>query len=71
LPFGIAQHNKQVQKMLRARGVNLKRVHFQIWDYADVWFRDYGPTFVVQRQKSEIAIVQWQFSAVGRQVTNR
>jgi agmatine deiminase len=56
---------QQIQKLLRKRGVNLKRVQFHIWDYADVWFRDYGPTFVVQRQKAEIAIVQWQFNAWG------
>ncbi len=30
-----------------------------------MWFRDYGPTFVVNRQRNEKAIVQWQFNAWG------
>jgi len=51
--------------MLKARGVRLSKVQFHIWDYADVWFRDYGPTFLVNRQRQETAIVQWQFNAWG------
>jgi agmatine deiminase len=34
-------------------------------DYADVWFRDYGPTFVVNREHHELAMVDWQFNAWG------
>lgn len=34
-------------------------------DYADVWIRDYGPTFVVNREKHELAMVNWQFNAWG------
>jgi agmatine deiminase len=65
----VAVRNRTVQerirKALQERGVKLSRVHFHIWDYADVWFRDYGPTFVLQRQKRQTAIVQWQFNAWG------
>jgi agmatine deiminase len=54
-----------IRKSLKDRGVRLRQVHFHIWDYADVWFRDYGPTFVVNRQRNETAVVQWQFNAWG------
>ncbi len=54
-----------IRKSLKERDVRLRHVHFHIWDYADVWFRDYGPTFVVNRQRNETAIVQWQFNAWG------
>ena len=54
-----------IRKSLKVRGVRLSHVHFHIWDYADVWFRDYGPTFVVNRQRNETAVVQWQFNAWG------
>ena len=32
---------------LKNEKVDLRRVHFHLISYADVWFRDYGPTFVV------------------------
>jgi agmatine deiminase len=54
-----------IRKSLTDRGVRRSHVHFHIWDYADVWFRDYGPTFVVNRQRDETAVVQWQFNAWG------
>ncbi len=56
---------RSVSALLRDRGVDLRRVHFEIWDYADVWFRDYGPTFVVNRPEGKTAIVQWRFNAWG------
>ena len=56
---------ERIRKFLKERGVRLSRVQFHVWDYADVWFRDYGPTFVVNRQRNETAIVQWQFNAWG------
>jgi agmatine deiminase len=55
----------RVRSLLKAAGIDGRRVHFQIWDYADVWFRDYGPSFVVNRALRKIAIVQWRFNAWG------
>jgi agmatine deiminase len=54
-----------VRALLKAGGVDLRRVNFHVWDYADVWFRDYGPAFVVNRGLHKIAIVQWRFNAWG------
>ncbi|MDD2756477.1 MAG: agmatine deiminase family protein, partial [Methanothrix sp.] len=53
---------------LKGEKVDLHRVHFHVIDYADVWFRDYGPTFVVNREKEtgkRVAAVNWVFNAWG------
>ena len=55
----------RVAALLKKAGVAAGRVRFHVWDYADVWFRDYGPTFVVNRDLGKIAIVQWRFNAWG------
>jgi agmatine deiminase len=34
-------------------------------DYADVWIRDYGPSFLVNRAIGELAMVDWTFNAWG------
>ena len=54
---------------LRQEKVDLQRVRFHIISYADVWFRDYGPTFVVNRDRKQgagrVAAVNWIFNAWG------
>jgi agmatine deiminase len=55
----------KVRDLLKQRRIDLKRVQFYIWDYADVWFRDYGPMFLVDRGGNRTAIVQWRFNAWG------
>jgi agmatine deiminase len=55
----------RVAALLKKAGVPAGRVQLHVWDYADVWFRDYGPTFVVNRDLGKIAIVQWRFNAWG------
>ena len=47
------------------RRIDLRRISFHIWDYADVWFRDYGPIFIVNKGKKQIAILHWIFNAWG------
>jgi agmatine deiminase len=60
-----ADIKSKVADQLRKEGIELQKVHFQIWDYADVWFRDYGPIFVKNAREKKIAIVQWRFNAWG------
>jgi agmatine deiminase len=60
-----AERRSTVRAQLKAGGVDLRRVHIHVWDYADVWFRDYGPTFVSNPEVSRVAIVQWRFNAWG------
>ena len=59
----------RVVDRLREEKVDLGRVHFHIISYADVWFRDYGPTFVVNRDlpsgEGRVAAVGWIFNAWG------
>ncbi|HUI39393.1 MAG TPA: nitrilase-related carbon-nitrogen hydrolase, partial [Methanothrix sp.] len=55
----------RVLAMLEKAGVDLSRIRFHTIDYADVWFRDYGPTFVVNREKRKLAMVAWIFNAWG------
>jgi agmatine deiminase len=52
-------------RLLHARHVNLDRINFHITDYADIWFRDYGPIFVVNRQTKQLAMTKWTFNSWG------
>ncbi len=62
----------RVSNMLKNAGADLTKVSFYIRRYADVWFRDYGPIFVV-KQDSEcgsagedgLALTNWIFNAWG------
>ncbi len=50
--------------LLASAGVDLGRVRFWVFNYADVWFRDYGPTFITD-SKGELAMVRWVFNSWG------
>lgn len=54
----------RVAEALEKAGVDLSRVRFHLRRYADVWFRDYGPTFVLGA-KGKLAMVHWIFNAWG------
>jgi agmatine deiminase len=45
--------------------VDLDRVVLHTNEYSDVWIRDYGPTFVLNRALKEAAMVRWNFNAWG------
>ena len=64
------QAKERVAKLLKQKGVGLQRINFYLWDYADVWFRDYGPIFVLNKEKKQIAFVHWIFNAWGRKYTD-
>ncbi|HOV52731.1 MAG TPA: agmatine deiminase family protein, partial [Methanothrix sp.] len=57
----------RVVEMLRDAAIDLSKVKFHQMSYADVWFRDYGPTFVLNREerKGRLAMVNWIFNAWG------
>ncbi|MCJ7443190.1 MAG: agmatine deiminase family protein [Methanotrichaceae archaeon] len=55
----------EVIKMLAKSKITLKRIRFHLGDYADVWFRDYGPTFLVDESRKKLAMVNWMFNAWG------
>ena len=56
---------QRAMQMLQARGAELERVNFRTADYADIWLRDYGPIFVVNRQSRRLAMTKWGFNAWG------
>lgn len=51
-------------------GIDPDTIRLYIAEYADVWFRDYGPTFVVNRRGGKIALVNWRFNAWGEKYPN-
>lgn len=55
----------KITGMLKRENVGLNNLKFHITDYADVWLRDYGPTFVVNRKEKKLAMVKWNFNAWG------
>ncbi len=54
-----------VTEILEARGVDMSRITFHPANYADIWFRDYGPLFIVNRETKELAMTKWIFNAWG------
>ena len=56
---------KRVRTLLSAAGIDLLRIRFHRLKYADVWFRDYGPTFVVHPEEKIPGMVHWRFNAWG------
>ena len=55
----------KVRKLFEQNKIDLQKINFYVWDYADVWFRDYGPIFVLNKEKKQIAFVHWIFNAWG------
>ncbi len=55
---------QKVTTLLQQEKINLSKVHFFEFDYADVWFRDYGPIFV-KNQSGQVARVHWIFNSWG------
>ena len=51
--------------MLESTGVSLSAVNIHVTDYADIWFRDYGPLFVVNRPNRQLAMTKWIFNSWG------
>jgi len=51
--------------LLKGKKTNLEKINFHYFDYADVWFRDYGPIFVVNDADNKLAMVHWRFDAWG------
>ncbi len=51
-------------KLFKEANINLSKINFYIFDYADVWFRDYGPIFV-RNDAHELAMLHWNFNSWG------
>jgi len=55
---------EKVIRLLQTADVDFAKIRFFMFDYADVWFRDYGPTFIINDRR-ELAIVNWIFNCWG------
>ncbi|MCW3999648.1 MAG: agmatine deiminase family protein [Candidatus Bathyarchaeota archaeon] len=55
---------KKVLRLFQAAGIDLSKVDIYVTDYADVWFRDYGPIFV-RNPRHELAMIHWDFNSWG------
>jgi len=63
--FVASQNAKdKVIKLFEKADIDLSRINFFVFDYADVWFRDYGPIFI-KNDKHELAMVHWDFNSWG------
>jgi agmatine deiminase len=54
-----------VTGLVRDRKIWRDNLKFHLADYADVWFRDYGPSFVIHPEEHVLAMVDWTFNAWG------
>jgi agmatine deiminase len=55
---------QKATRLFQNAKVDLSKVTFHIFPYADVWFRDYGPIFV-KHPKHELAMIHWNFNSWG------
>ncbi len=55
---------EKVMDLFKQVSIDLSKVHFHIFNYADVWFRDYGPIFV-KNPHHELAMIHWNFNSWG------
>ncbi len=55
----------RVSRRLQDATIDAARVHLHVHPYRDVWFRDFGPIFVVNRSAETLAMLHWGFNAWG------
>ena len=55
----------RVRRQLESEGIALAQVVFVPLATQDSWIRDYGPTFLVNREQRRLAMVKWIFNAWG------
>jgi agmatine deiminase len=60
----------RVQELLRPDESSGEAMEIHIVPYADVWIRDYGPTFLVDQDNHRAAMVGWGFNAWGEKYTD-
>lgn len=60
-----AKMKARASNYLINKKADLSRINFHMANYADVWFRDFGPIFLVNRQKRQLAMVDWIYNVYG------
>lgn len=57
---------RHVEDELQKVGVNTTNIDFVITKFADVWTRDYGPIFLINRSQKSLAWIKWIYNALGK-----
>jgi agmatine deiminase len=57
--------HRRVKTRIRESQIDLSRIKLHTTEFSDVWIRDYGPTFVINRAIKRSAMVRWNFNAWG------
>ena len=60
-----AEAEMRVRLALDREDIALTQIDFILLAAEDSWIRDYGPTFVVNREQRQLAMVKWTFNAWG------
>jgi agmatine deiminase len=60
-----AKTEERVMDIVEKAGADLRHVLFVRIKSADVWIRDYGPTFLLHKDSGKKAAVKWDFNAWG------
>jgi len=60
-----AAMQRRVEGMLETHGTRMRNLQLVNIKSADVWIRDYGPTFLLSRNGKERAAIKWRFNAWG------
>ncbi|MFH1276005.1 MAG: agmatine deiminase family protein [Candidatus Woesearchaeota archaeon] len=55
----------KINFLLKKESITLSKIIFYIIPTVDTWVRDYGPTFLVNKEQ-KLAMVNWTFNAWGR-----
>ena len=56
---------EKVLGLLKNANIDLKKINLHLWPYADIWFRDYGPIFIINKNGKKVAMTHWIFNAWG------
>lgn len=59
------KHEGEVEKKLSKSGAKFSNVIFTKIKSADVWARDYAPSFLLSRDRKKLGAVKWEFNAWG------
>jgi len=54
-----------IEERLAMGKMEAKNIHIHIFNYADVWMRDYGPIFILNVGENKLAMIHWKFNAWG------
>lgn len=55
----------RISSYLTDRGIDTSLMEFHVYEYADVWIRDYGPTFLIDQNAQHLSLVNWRYNAWG------